>query len=349
MSIKNEIDSFLDFVIDIPETKGYWLIRTNSGFFYDDFKDANIVGISHNQIKLSSIEQISKKYGNEKKRTVKEFKEIIKRVDKEANHIELLSENAISIAANQIYRFVFEVKKGDIVIIPSENSETILIGEVTKSYISSKTLKTSDNTPIILLKEVRWLKEVNRRKLDPNLYKIFFAHQAINDIKDYESPIERTINDLYILNNEAHLIINIGKQEDIPASELFGLGYHILSEIDGFAKFYNLDISSSDFDVSINLNSKGTIDLKSKVKKGIPLAALILFICGGGLTSKNFNLSTGGLPTLIDAYSRYKDAEGDRKMKDDLFAKYKDSLEVKDSQDFINLLKQFSKNQDLPK
>ena len=76
---------------------------------------------------------------------------------------------------------------------------------------------------------------------------------------------------------------------------------------------------------------------------------IIIGINGGGLKASfkgfNFDLSTDG---LIQKVSDYIDNYHDRKMVDELM-KNKDSLEIKNPDDLIKVVKQFSKNKDSSK
>lgn len=38
---------------------------------------------------------------------------------------------------------------------------------------------------------------------------MFTAHQAVNNVNEYAEIIERSINDMFVLDDEAHIVINI--------------------------------------------------------------------------------------------------------------------------------------------
>ncbi|MCU0351780.1 MAG: hypothetical protein MUF43_13285 [Flavobacterium sp.] len=352
MTIQQELDLFIKNINDIPSSKGYWLVRTNSGLFYESFREKNYIGIEHREIKLSEIESISKQFPNDYNNIIKEFKNKIR--DKiiqptlEKND-EIVTLRKISLLSNQIYKFVFELKKGDVVIIPSENSDIISFGIVKESYINN--IERDDiSKELILKKNVEWIKDVKRNRLDPNLYKIFFAHQAINDIKNYNEVIERVLNDFFILDNEAHLIINVEKEGKVSAVDLFGLGYGILELVKEFSDLHNLDINTDDLDVTVNINSPGSINLKSAIKKTTLTTGLILLFFGGGYKGKDgTEITTGGFPALLKAIDEFMNHQHDREMKSQIFQKYKDSLQVKNPNDMILLMKQFSENKDTAK
>lgn len=201
----------------------------------------------------------------------------------------------------------------------------------------------------ILKKRVRWLHDIPRANVDPYLYRLFFSHQALNDVSKYADIIERSIGDFFILDDEAHLIIEVKTTSEVPAKDLFGLGYDILQLVDDFAAYAKLNISSKDLYTNININSPGKIDLKSKVKKTTVVAGIILFLGGGGYKGSWGDLSTPGIPGIIKAWDEYQGHLQEREMKQQMFNQYKDSLHVKDPNDLIKLMKQVSDNKDLPK
>ncbi|MGB8192107.1 MAG: hypothetical protein WCF67_09325, partial [Chitinophagaceae bacterium] len=201
----------------------------------------------------------------------------------------------------------------------------------------------------ILKKRVNWIQDVPRIDLDPYFYRLFSTRQALNDVGRYADIIERTMGNFFILDEQAHLILDVKTQADIKAKDLFGLGSEILYLIDEFAKEYDVDVSSEHLEVSLTLNSPGKIDLKSYFKKTTVVCGLIVLIAGGGFESRGWSLKSEGGPGIIKAINDFLDKRQAREMKRELFDKYKDSLNVEDPDDLIKLWKQFSDNKDLPK
>jgi len=353
-NLTDDIGLMISSAQSIPAEKRYWLIRTQSGTLYDTFRENKIVALEHSDIPLSSFNNFNKEAGENETRLrslirnaiIEAYEKRYEDTDEQVNY------RQSSLIANQIYKFVYEVKKGDVVIIPSYNSDLVTFGEIMESYIgdfSPEELRKID-TDAILKKRVSWIKDIPRRELDPYLYRMFTAHQALIDVGSYAEIIERSLKDFFILDDEAHLIINIQSENDASASDLFGLGSDLLKLVDKFAAEYDIDISSKDLQVSISLNSPGKIDLKSKIKKVTLISGLILAIFGGGYKNKTLgDLSTDGLPGLIKAISDFRDKEEQRAMREKIFETYKDSLKIKDVDDMNKLIKQFSDNKDNPK
>jgi hypothetical protein len=352
MTITEELKLILDHIPNISPDKKYWLIRTQGGILYDIFINNKIVAIEHNLITNTRLKEIQKNSGVNVELLSNSIKEEVRKSLRRIDPSEEIVERDVTLKSNQITRFAFEIKKGDVVIIPSKDSDYISLGVVTSNDYFSETINVYNESPITfdLLRRVKWEVTVPRYKLDPNLYRLFTSHQTIVNADFYAESIERTLNDLYVLNDDAHIILEVQQEGDIPAKDLFGLGYELLQLVDEYAKFAGLEISSNDLAVQVNLNSPGKIDYKSKIKSTTVIMGLILLVAGGGYEDKQGNkLKTDGLPGIVKSISKFLSDQDDREMKKELFTKYKDSLHIKNPDDLNKALKQFSDNKDLPK
>lgn len=351
MTISEELNTLVASIQAIPEQKKYWLIRTQAGDFYQSFNEYNYVAIGHREIPLSFLYEKRKELGtawNPLDVIKKEVSSYYKSRPEAG-----IDKKRIGLIASQICKFVYEVKKGDIVIIPSFNSEEISFGIVTENQIAKfskeEESKLDDNS--IFRKKVSWVKQIERKRLDPYLYRMFTAHQAINDVRAYAEIIERSMTDLFILEDEAHFIINVDRSEGVSAADLFGLGSEILRLVDDFSSMYSLEgVSSKHLQVSININSPGKIDFKSKFKNTTVVAGIILAVVGGGYErADGTKIATSGISNLIKAVDTFREHEYERNMKSNVFNKYKDSLQIQHPDEMIDILKQFSENKDIAK
>lgn len=353
MTITEELDQLVNMAESIPEEKKYWLIRTQSGSLYDSFRQSHYVSLEHNEIGITEVKKFKSEFKDDPQRVLPAIKsrvtEIHTRLVKDLD--EELNPRRVSLISNQIFKFIYEIKKGDTVIIPSYNSDLISFGTVTENDITGvnaeERRRTISNS--VLQKRVKWNMDIPRIKLDPYLYKMFTAHQALNEVSDYADVIERSLNDFFILDDEAHIIINVQSEDEISAADLFGLGSEILRLVDGFALRYKLDVRSSELKVTISLNSPGKIDLKSKFKKTTLITGIILAVFGGGYQSGDTTLKTDGVPGLIKAVREFMNEEANANLRRDIYEKYKDSLNIKSPDDMVKLLKQFSDNKDIAK
>lgn len=340
--ILEEIDRIVSHIKVIPEQRNYWLIRTQSGQYYNSFRKNNFVAIEHEEISIYDLHQLNHKYKQDEDGLLDELRILAaKKYPKEKRP---------GLIANQLVKFVNGVKKGDIVIIPSYNSYHVSIGEVTNTAlleISNDLLKKTE-CPYKKRKSVKWIKDLSKENIDPYLYKMLQAHQAINNISNYGDIIERSYHNFYIKNNIANLVLEVDQHNNINAKDLFGLGFYLLDYAQNFFSQENLALSTEEIDVKINLNSRGKIHLKDVNARTLWLVALLVVgVNGGGLKLGNgwLDLSTDGvIRKVID----YQNNAHDRKIVDSLTASMV-SLKVKTPEDAVKVLQQFSANKNNPK
>ncbi len=323
---------------EVEPSRRYWLIRTEGGEYYNDYLEKSYVAIGHNNFSVADINRLNNSYKNDLDR----INEILREQTKE----KYPKEERPGLIANQVFRFVYEVKEGDIVIIPSERSEKITFGRVTNSDLQNITkdeISRDDSCPFLKRKSVRWDKTISKENLDIYLYKVLHAHQAINDITYQSDIIERTLGDFYVLDNEGNLILDVTTTEEINAFELFGLGYNLLNFAEKFFADNGLDFTVHDIDVKLNLNSPGKIQLKSlDAKKLWLIAILVVAFNGGGLKvdSIGLDLSTDGfIQKMIDFQQSSHQIEMSERIIESL-----DSLKVESPNDALEILKEVSVN-----
>ena len=341
-NIKEQISNLIQHIDSIPSDKNYWLIRTEGGEYFESFNNFNFIALGYEDITFKIVNDLKEKSFSDLdfKKNLKEY------VEKK------YPDNQHGLITNQILKFIFEIKKNDIVIIPSENSDYITMGEITDTsmLVHSDTVFKSTNCDYTKRKSVKWIKTFTKKNLDPYLYKTFQAHQAINDITKYASIIERSLGDFYKIGDEINLVLQVNKESNIKATDLLFFGSDLLNIVDSFIKEYELDFDISDIDVKININSEGKMQFLSKSGKNLLLLGIfVIGINGGGLKIDNpsfkMDLSTDGLFKTI---SDYLDKQQDRSMKERLINSAK-TLEIKTPEDLIKLTKQYSDNKDLPK
>jgi restriction system protein len=343
LDLLKEIEEIVSKLHVIPSTKQYWLIRTQSGLYYDSFRKNGFVAIGHDDITLYDLNTAKKKFPADGKKLQREIRDIAARKYEDGNE---------GLIAGQVYRFIFELTKGDIVIIPSENSDVISFGVVTSDIIPELSARDIEETdcPFRKRKSVEWVHDIYKSKLDPYMFKMFQAHQAINNVSAYKDVIERTIGNFFVREDEASLVLMVEKETDISAKSLFDLGHYLLEYSNQFIINNELPLSIDSIDVKINVNSIGKIQLSSKDKRTIWLVALLgIVVVGGGLkidtAGFKMDLSTNGLiQKAIDYQNNSQDREIRQKLVDSM-----DSLKVQPPQDALNMLKQFSTNKDNPK
>lgn len=141
--------------LNIPSVspdRHYWTIRTNGGQYYNDFVLHQYISIAWDYVTLNIL-------NNEEEESIKRL--ISMYIADKDNSVDLDDEDTdgtakgkITAIYNKIHRFVFEISKGDIVLIPSAKSDSITIAEVigdtyeTTNYVE-KHLRDDPNSETI--------------------------------------------------------------------------------------------------------------------------------------------------------------------------------------------------------
>lgn len=267
----------------VSEERNYWLVRTVGGKYYYDFKLNDYIAIDWNEI--SDLELIKPANRNKLKKKISE---------------RCPREEMPGAVANQLIRFVDEMKKGDIVIIPSQNSENICFGELLEDDIyiltNEQVLKIAQEStepcPFRKRRRVEWIKTIKRERLDPYLYKLMNSHHTITKANDYAHYIDRTLYPVFIKGDKAHITFEVTETHDIAAIDLISFINNTLSALEVYNTITNSELSKQDVDLKINVQSPGTIEFFGKIEIIAVIAFLTVLVCGGGARFKTYTDGT---------------------------------------------------------
>lgn len=278
------MDNILDFIeeynvpiVRIDESTSYWLVRTNSGAYFQDFLLENYIGINWNdfndpdEFKEQHRERVTYKIS-------KSYPD-----NKQPGH-----------TFSHIKRFFHEMQIGDIVMIPSEDSKFIAFGEISSDvYIQdlSQTELDEGECPYEKRREVNWIKTVDRKKLDPYLYKMMNSHLTISNANDYADAIDRTLYSYYYKGDKSHLVLNVKQDNDISLIDLLDALQSPLDAVDLIQDPTNPEneFNKKDLDAKLRVQSPGIIEF---VSSGNAFGmAIVLGIFLVGLAGGKFNFT----------------------------------------------------------
>lgn len=211
MNIKTEVDKIIKELrvdIEVPkiaDNRNYWLVRTDSGLWFEEFSNEGYIAVGWDALKDE-----------------KDFS-----LDDKENAIQIIEDMYPDNSAGHIYgtlkRFRHDLEIGDIIMIPSEKSETINFGIVkSKEYFHdvSDTEVDMDSCPYRRRRVVKWLKKVYRKQMEPQLFKMMQSHHTITNASDYGLYIDKTLNTLYIKKNTLHSVFNVEVYKDLTYEHL---------------------------------------------------------------------------------------------------------------------------------
>ena len=325
MSLREDIERLADSVKPDDSQCRYWMVRTSGGAYFDTFVENGYVALSRNDIPyklLYDAKQEYDKYDHIINKVKKSFKE-----SAEFDNRRYSDERKLSLAVSQVFRFVYEIQKNDIVIIPAGSCDKICIGIFEENHLADNKL-TSEN--FVYTRKVRWIKQLEKRYFDPFFYRLFTSHHAICDVGVYKEYIERCIRSQFVINDESHYVIAL-TSESIKARHLFKFGDLILELFHDYIQAEDLDFDINGIDVSVNLNSPGRIDFKSNVKFGALLMLFISAILSGCSNAEGHQENAA----LLNSISSFKKEHTDKIHELDNLI---NSLQVKKIEDSFNVV-----------
>lgn len=245
-------------------------------------------------------------------------------------------------SVSQLLRFSREVRIGDIVIIPSENATHVAIGVITSEMYEIEELDLNVDNRCQFKKRMRvdWKSFSRRRNLSPSLQMMFVSRHPISDVTSYAPYIDSRISDCYLKNEEMNLVLKISTRKDVDWDDFFNLkALTVLTE--QFCRNYDLNLGDAPIHMKIQMESPGSLRLSSvSTGKLLVVGLIVIALSGGGIKCESIGLdmTTGGIPALMEAISDYKDRQADRRLVE-ATVNAMDSLKIQAPADLIEALK----------
>ena len=310
-----DVQSIIDSLTQIDSKRQYWFVRTQSGNYYEEFVAKNFIAIGYNEIKLSDISKA--------KDGVELNAETLSEIIRKAYPDELRPRYI----GNQLVDFAYNIKKGDIVLIPSESTGLVSIGEVAETpiFIGKQDSIIINSCPFNKRKRINWLKtNLIFDRLDPQLLHLKYSQRTVTHIDENTIKIiDRLITPIFIKDNDAHLSLDVKQVEPIKALELFETWLDIFNLVEDISENEGYKVKKDDFEIKINVQSPGTIEFISYSIIGIVLMSTILAALIGAeidIDTKiiKFHIKTEG---LIKRVTEYLNAKSDRNFREKLLEK----------------------------
>lgn len=271
MNLEDLIKEYDIPVVQIDHTRNYWLIRTQSGEYYENFYFENFIAIG-----WEDFNDIERFRSTEKQIMIGDIEKAYPDYKKPG------------LIYSQIKRFLFDLSPGDVVMIPSPNSYRISFGIILSEPETVEVKETDIEEgacPFSKRRRVKWLKTVNREELDPYLYKMMHTHLTISNATDYAEVIDRTLHSFYIKKGSAHLVLEVKQEDDIPAVDLIN-GINNILDIVPLLKNpqdEKIEFNKRDIDLKLRVQSPGVIELISNVAPWtiFGIGIILTFVVGG--------------------------------------------------------------------
>jgi len=312
----------------VPSKRRYWFVRTFGGQLFEYYYDREKIGISGNTVPMEYIKNA--KYDSSTFSTLQSF------ISK--NIIEIQSE--ATKLANQLVSFYHEMQIGDIVMIPSEDSDYIAFGEVVSD------IKVEKSGAILIhnerkepypekIRKVRWLKIMDKFDVVGDMRPLFSSHLGLTNADKYSDFIESNISTFFLKDDHyfSTLYIDLNNDQELNAFEL----QRYLEALTKLYKNFCLENGieeNEELYIKIKVQSPGSLILKwSAIGIGISFIGMIAMsvigvdpqvkIKGNPKEGFEFSASVKGnfLNNIADSKKKEQEIENQR---------VKDSLDIED-------------------
>lgn len=282
----------------VPENIHYWIIRTNGGDYYEDFTLHEYISISWDYVSLSILYT---KDDDEIKRLIEVYEKMSTTPGDSDDESDGTTKGKITAILNKINRFVFEINKGDIILIPSKNSDRIAIAEVigdvyeTENYVESY-LQANPTTEIVPCpyrkrRKIKILKTITKGQMDIYLAKGFNSQHALSSMDEYAPYINRTIYGIYSKGNELHTTLHAGHPNGLTLKELVELSTKLEETASSIAHQCEIPFDSSQVEVKLNIHSPGLIELIGSLSGAGIVLSLLMFTVNNLINGGKLNIS----------------------------------------------------------
>lgn len=290
LNIETQIlDGLINFNVPIiPEATRFWMIRTQKGYFYNEFLAKKFVAIAWNNIDVET-----------------DFSEQSKEYLKDDIMIKFPEITRPSTVINKCNNFIHEVNAGDILVIPSKGSKYITFAiagkyyeDTTKTVELEKTvinrIRNNDvdindvSCPYRKRREISLLRTIKSEDVNIALYKAISNYHGISNFDAYAYQILNELYNCYSYHEYTVLVYNIRKNAPIKPRELSRLIY-------GNTECLCSIIPEENLSTQMSLHSPGDVvymlkDVYDIAKDNWQVILGLLIFFGGG-SALSFNVS----------------------------------------------------------
>ncbi len=289
-------------VLHIPSispTRHYWIIRTNGGDYYDDFILHQYISIAWDYVTLNILNNQPE---DAIKRLIEEYESHSSPVKEDIeDDSDGTAKGTITSIYNKIWRFVFEIQKGDIILIPSKNSDSITIAEVigdtyersnyVEDYLKENPTTELHPCPYCKRRKIHPLKTISKSEMDIYLAKGFNSQHALSNMDEYAPFIDRTIYGIYSKGDQIHTTIHAGHPNGLTLKELVTLSATLEESANSLAKQCDIEFDSSNIEVKLNIHSPGVIELIGAISGAGIVLSLLIFSINNLINGGNLSLT----------------------------------------------------------
>ena len=284
--------------INIPQIsneQNFWMLRTKSGTFYNEFIADSFIAIGWNLITQKRVSNLTRKANEELKKSVEQ----------------VYGEKRPQMAINKCSRFVNEIKENDFVVIIGNSKVSIakigkyyelqdgfsIESELEISEQVEKNAKVIVKCPYNKRRQIEIIKEIEITKLSPYLVNTIIAnHHSLSSLNDSSNLILSSCFDMFICEDKFVCTFRVQQEKDIDSFDYSSFIYYI-------SKITRLDNDKSKVAIKTNVHSAGDIIFEVfnfAVTHAVLFIAIWCILFGGEFKSIKINSVYSIIKEIID-------------------------------------------------
>lgn len=269
------LENILAKVEEFSADRDYWFMRTDYGKNFDEFYNNEYIAIGWDYLTVNDILNKSES----------EIKNIIARRE-DLDLTNSRKKGKATLIYNRIKTF-FALKRGDIVIIPSRNSNRLSFGEIIDEHVYEDSVEI-ESGEYFKRRKIKWLEEPKSiHTLDPIFYQLKTNQHTISNVNKYAPYIDKVIGNLFQKGDNTHYVLDIETRDDVNFNDLSNLMENIQGLVNNINSELSLDENTERFFVKINLQSPGKLEMIKPGKKCLAILAFLLYSCNGNESDIN--------------------------------------------------------------
>jgi len=200
-------------IYEVPPNQRYWVIRADSGYYHSNFRVGECIAIAHLDA-LNIDTSIDEPFQPDTDDLYSHIESVFHAQDK--------TKAQITSVSNQVKKFLYEMKPGDLVLTPG--SDVISIGRViglprlSKTAVVARDSIDSSNDIRMehnLRRKVAWGKPIRRNKLPIAVSRSLRANQTVFNVDDHWEAIHHLIYPIFMKNEKTYLSFKLNQEENI--------------------------------------------------------------------------------------------------------------------------------------
>lgn len=321
-------------IYEVPANRRYWVVRAESGLYYDHFVRYGVIALGHLnklEVRVDDNEIFIPDEGWLKDSVASKAQ------------IQGAAKRNESLSLNQLKNFIYEIKEGDWIITVGHFALKIGIVE-SKPFIKNEKLVVyydiekdqKVEMDYMLRRKVSWGPSIPRSSMPYGLQSSLRANQTLFNVDKHWQAIYHSLYPAFSQNDALYLSLKIKSENDISNYDVVQI-LSFLNEIELISKEFDKELSPENFENIFNrYASHNLFSLTTKAQFNSPGDIWSKYIIGGGKKRMYYALIAyamifgnqhAGMDGIIDLETRQR-----------LWGIVADRLETKDMNDTVSKL-----------